>query len=471
MSGIFGIVSQKDCADLLLYGTDYHSHMGTEHGGMTVLGKQFYRSIHDISKSQFKSKFVDDYKEMAGPMGIGVISDKDPQPLIIGSKFGTFAIVVAGLIENTNELALELLREGETFGEMSAGGINSVELVAKLITRGNTIPEGIEGVYDRIKGSASILVLKDDGIYAARDRLGRTPLVMGENGEDFVIATETCSFLNLGFKIKKYLQPGEIILIGPNGLEEKSYGQNRNQICSFLWIYTGYPASSYEGISVELVRERCGRFLARNDSVKADLVAGVPDSGVGHAIGYAMESGLPYRRPLVKYTPGYGRSYTPPSQEIRDLVATMKLIPIREIINGNRIVLCEDSIVRGTQLKNYTIKKLWDCAAREVHVRPACPPLMFPCRFALSTRSLEELAARKAIRALEGKNIEDVTEYIDHRSRKYGQMVDWIAKELGVTTLRYQRIEDMVEAIGLRREKLCLFCWTGESIERPRVRD
>ncbi|MBM4338899.1 MAG: amidophosphoribosyltransferase [Deltaproteobacteria bacterium] len=461
MSGIFGIVSKKNCADMLLYGIDYHSHMGTEYGGMAVFGKRFYRSIHDISKSQFKSKFFDEYKEMKGRIGIGVISDRDPQPLIIGSKFGTFAIVVAGLIENVEELGSELLKEGETFGEMSHGGMNSVELVAKLITRGRTLLEGIEGVYDRIKGSASILLLKKEGIYAARDRLGRTPLVVGEKNGEYAIATETCSFLNLGFRIKKYLDPGEVIFMGKSGLEEKALGQNKNQICSFLWIYTGYPASSYEGISVELVRERCGRSLAKGDNIKADLVAGVPDSGVGHAIGYAMESGLPYRRPLVKYTPGYGRSYTPPSQEIRDLVATMKLIPVKEVICGNRIVLCEDSIVRGTQLKNFTIKKLKECGAKEVHIRPACPPLMFPCRFALSTRSIDELAARKAIQALEGKEIEDVREYIDQGSKKYKRMVDWIGKELGVTTLKYQKIEDMVEAIGLPREKLCLYCWIG----------
>lgn len=462
MSGIFGIVSKKNCAEMLLYGIDYHSHMGTEYGGMAVMGRQFHRSIHDISKSQFKSKFYDDYKTMKGPLGIGVISDRDPQPLIIGSRFGNFAIVVAGLIENVNELGSELLKDGETFGEMSSRGINSVELIAKLITRGPTLLEGIEGVYDRIKGSASILLLKKEGIYAARDRLGRTPLVIGEKDGEYAIATETCSFLNLGFRIKKYLNPGEIVFIGKSGLEEKALGKKRNQICAFLWIYTGYPASSYEGISVELVRERCGKSLAKNDDVKADLVAGVPDSGVGHAIGYAMQSGFPYRRPLVKYTPGYGRSYTPPSQEMRDLVATMKLIPVKEVICGNRIVLCEDSIVRGTQLKNYTIKKLRECGAKEVHIRPACPPLMFPCRFALSTRSIGELVARKAIRALEGKDIEDVSEYIDQRSKKYKRMVDWIVKDLGATTLKYQKIEDMVEAIGLPREKLCLCCWTGD---------
>jgi amidophosphoribosyltransferase len=463
MSGIFGIVLKKNCADILLYGTDYHSHMGTEHGGMAVFGERFHRSIHDISKSQFKSKFADEYKVMEGHLGIGVISDKDPQPLIIGSKFGTFAIVAAGLIENINELSIELLNEGETFGDLSAGGINSVELLAKLINRGRTLTEGIEGVYDRIQGSASILVLKEEGIYAARDRLGRTSLVIGERDGEYAVATETCSFLNLGFQIKKYLDPGEIVLINESGLEGKTAGKKTNQICSFLWIYTGYPASSYEGISVELVRERCGRALARNDRVEADLVAGVPDSGVGHAIGYAMESGLPFRRPLVKYTPGYGRSYTPPSQEIRDLVATMKLIAIEEVIRGNRIVLCEDSIVRGTQLKNYTVKKLWGCGAKEIHVRPACPPLMFPCRFALSTRTTDELAARKAILALEGRRIEDVSEYLDHRSKKYERMVNWIGKELGVTTLRYQTIEDMVEAIGLPREKLCRYCWMGAS--------
>jgi amidophosphoribosyltransferase len=467
MSGVFGVVSKRNCSDTLLYGTDYHSHMGTEYGGMAVFGKKFYRSIHDISKAQFKSKFFDDYKEMKGNMGIGVVSDRDPQPLIVGSKFGNFAIVVAGLIENVNELASGLLKEGETFGEMSSGGINSVELVAKLITRGKTLPEGIEGVYDKIRGSASILLLQKDGICAGRDRFGRTPLVIGEKNGEYAVATETCSFLNLGFRIKKYLDPGEIVFIGKSGLVEKFSGKKTNQICSFLWIYTGYPASSYEGISVELVRERCGRALARNDFVKADLVSGVPDSGVGHAIGYAMQSGIPYRRPLVKYTPGYGRSYTPPSQEIRDLVATMKLIPIKEVICGNRIILCEDSIVRGTQLKNYTIKKLWECGAKEVHVRPACPPLMFPCRFALSTRSTEELAARKAILAMEGRHLEDVREYIDRRSKKYQEMVNWIGKELGVTTLKYQEIEDMVEAIGLPREKLCLYCWIGDYNSPP----
>lgn len=462
MSGIFGIASEKNCANDLLYGIDYHSHMGTEYGGMAVLGKRFYNSIHDISKSQFKSKFFEEYKEMEGNFGIGVISDHDAQPLIIGSKFGTFAIVSAGLIENIEKLASELLEQGETFGEMSSGETNSVELLAKLINQGKTLVDGMEKLYDRIQGSASILIMKEDGIYAARDRMGRTPLVVGENNRSYVVATESCSFLNLGYQIKKNLEPGEIIRLGKNGLEVLKPGKPTKKICSFLWIYTGYPASSYEGISVELVRERSGRVLAKNDTVKADLVAGVPDSGVGHAIGYAQESGLPYRRPLVKYTPGYGRSYTPPTQEIRDLVATMKLIAIKDIIYGNRIILCEDSIVRGTQLKNYTLKKLIGAGAKEVHVRPACPPLLFPCKFALSTRSIDELVARRAIWALEGKKTDDIREYLDDTSEKYQRMVDWIAREIGVTTLRYQRIDDMVEAIGLPRDKLCLHCWLGE---------
>lgn len=461
MSGIFGVVSRDECSSTLFYGTDYHSHMGTEYGGIVVLGNRFHRSIHDITQSQFKSKFVDEYKQMQGRMGIGVISDRDPQPLIVGSRFGTFAIVTAGLIENLEFLGSELLREGHSFGEMTGTGINSVELVAKLINGGTDLVDGIEKMFDKIKGSASLLLLTEDGIFGARDRLGRTPLVIGEKGGDFAVATETSSFLNLGFKIIKYLEPGEVVLIDHNGLKQKSPGQPASQICSFLWIYTGYPASSYEGINVEVVRENCGRYLAKRDNVEADLVAGVPDSGVGHAIGYAMESGLPYRRPLTKYTPGYGRSYTPPSQEIRDLVATMKLIPIRQIICGNRIILCEDSIVRGTQLKNYTIKKLMENGAREIHIRPACPPLMFPCKFALSTRSTTELAARRAIRGIEGKDIEDLSEYLDPDSEKFAKMVEWIRRDLGATTLRYQKIEDMIEAIGLPREKLCLHCWIG----------
>jgi amidophosphoribosyltransferase len=340
--------------------------------------------------------------------------------------------------------------------------VNATELAAKLINEGPDITRGIEHMFRKIKGSCSLLMLHKDGVYAARDRLGYTPLVIGRRDDDWAITSESSSFPNIGFKVVKNLLPGEITLInekGPKGLKD---GSKANQICAFLWIYTGFPASSYEGINVEVVRERCGGCLARRDKVKADFAAGVPDSGTTHAIGYAMESGLPFRRPLVKYTPGYGRSYTPPSQAIRDRVAKMKLIAIREIIEKNCIIMCEDSIVRGTQLKNFTIQKLWENHAREVHIRPACPPLMFPCKYNLSTRSVEELAARRAITALEGAQPHDVSEYVDQNSKKHKKMVDWIANDLGVTTLQYQKLDDMVSAIGLSANSLCLYCWTGE---------
>jgi amidophosphoribosyltransferase len=330
---------------------------------------------------------------------------------------------------------------------------------------GSSLIDGIEKMFSRIEGSCSLLLLHKDGIYAARDRYGYTPLIVGKDASNgaWAITSETSAFPNIDFEIVKYLQPGEIALINEQGMASKKNGEDISQVCAFLWIYTGFPASGYEGINVEVVRERCGRALAKHDKdIKADMVCGVPDSGTGHALGYAMESGRPLRRPLVKYTPGYGRSYIPPSQETRDLIARMKLIAIREIIEGNKIVLCEDSIVRGTQLKNFTVKKLWDAGAREVHIRLACPPLMFPCKFNFSTRSIHELAARKAIHSLEGSDIEDVSEYSDRNSPKYKQMVEWITRDLEVTTLRYQNVEDMVKAIGLPREKLCLYCWTGE---------
>ncbi len=463
MSGIFGVVSKKDCIKDLFYGTDYHSHLGTEFGGIAVLGEGFTRQIHNISQTQFKSKFYEDTKEIIGNKGIGVISAFDEQPIYLNSKFGPFCIVTNGLIENTDELAAKLLKKGASFSEVSKGSVNTTELIAKLIVEGVDYIDGIEKMFDAIEGSCSILLLNKDGIYAARDRFGYTPLVIGKRENAWAVTSETAAFPNNDFEIMKYLGPGEIVLISESGVAQKKSERAINQICAFLWIYTGFPASNYEGISVEIVRERSGRALARRDKdIKVDVVSGVPDSGVGHAIGYAMESGKPYRRPLVKYTPGYGRSYTPPSQETRDLIAKMKLIPIKEIIEGNRIVVCEDSIVRGTQLKNFTINKLWDSGVKEVHVRPACPPLMYPCIFNLSTRTIQELAARKAIRALEGHDIEDVSEYVDHNSSKYKKMVDWIAKDLGVTTLRYQTVDDMVKAIGLPKERLCLYCWTGE---------
>ncbi|MHC4855089.1 MAG: amidophosphoribosyltransferase, partial [Planctomycetota bacterium] len=334
----------------------------------------------------------------------------------------------------------------------------------KLINQGTDLVHGIEKVFDMIDGSCSLLLLNRTGIFAARDRFGYTPLVVGKKDDAWAVTSETTAFHNIGFEIVKYLNPGEIVLINEDGVVQRKPGTPRmNQICTFLWIYTGFPASNYEGVNAEIVREKCGRALAKHDAdIEVDVVSGIPDSGLAHGLGYAMASNKPFRRPLVKYTPGYGRSYTPPSQQMRDHIAKMKLIPVREVIKDNSIVVCEDSIVRGTQLKSFTIKKLWDCGAKQIHVRPACPPLMFPCRFNLSTRSIHELAARKAIRHLEGHDLEDVSEYIDHRSAKYKRMIEWIAQDIGVTTLRYQTVEDMVEAVGLPREKLCLYCWTGE---------
>ena len=464
MSGIFGVVSKDDCTKTLFYGTDYHSHLGTEYGGIAVLDQDFTRQIHVINQSQFKSKFYDDYKHIKGNKGIGVISDYDEQPIHLNSKFGRFCIVTSGYVENAEELARQLLNKGISFSEVSGRAVNTPELIAKLINQGENLIDGIEKVFNVIKGSCSPLLLHEDGIYAARDRLGYTPLVVGKRQGAWAVTAETSAFPNNGFEIIKYIEPGEVVLLTENGMAQSRAGDSsRNQICTFLWIYTGFPASNYEGINTEIVREKCGRSLAKRDKdIDVDVVSGVPDSGLAHGLGYAMESKKPFRRPLVKYTPGYGRSYTPPSQETRDLIAKMKLIPIKEVIQGKSIVVCEDSIVRGTQLKNFAIKKLWDCGAKKIHIRPACPPLMFPCRFNLSTRSIKELAARKAIRSIEGHDIENVSEYINHNSDKYKKMVEWIAKDLNVTTLRYQTIDDMVNAVGRPKENLCLYCWNGE---------
>jgi len=462
MSGLFGIVARSNCSDTLFYGTDYHSHMGTEMAGLAVMGTMIQRRIHDISQAQFKSKFAEEYKGLTGQMGIGVISDRDPQPIVISAHFGEFALATTGRLENARDLVKDLHAQGVAFSEIAKGEINRTEIVARIVAQGKGPVDGISKVFAAIKGSCSLLLLTKEGIYAARDFHGRSPLVLGRRGGEWAVASESCSFTNLGFQVERDLEPGEIIFIDREMIKNVRQGsRGKKKICAFLWIYIGYPASSYEGISVEAVRERCGRLLAKNDCVEADFVAGVPDSGTGHAIGYAIEAKIPFRRPLVKYTPGYGRSYTPPSQEIRDLVAEMKLIPIKDTIENKRIVLCEDSIVRGTQLKNLTIQKLWDNGAREIHVRPACPPLMFPCPYLISTRHIHELAGRRAIAALEGRDPEDISEYLDESSRKYAEMVEWVRKDLNVTTLRYQRLDDMVQAIGLPKDELCLYCWVG----------
>lgn len=463
MSGIFGVCAKGDCSETLFYGTDYHSHLGTEFGGLAVLGKELQRKIHDIKQSQFKSKFYDDYLHMKGNMGIGVISDQDEQPIYLNSKFGPFTIVTNGLIQNKKELVEELYEMGGSFSEVTNGEVNSTELAAKIISKGKSIVDGIENLFDKIKGSCSLLLLNKDGIYAARDKQGYSPLVVGSKKNQWAVTTETSAFPNLGFNIEKYIRPSEVVLISKNGLKDANKPKKAHKICAFLWIYTGFPASHYEGINVELVRERSGQFLAKRDKVKPDVVSGVPDSGTAHAVGYAKASKRPFRRPLVKYTQGYGRSYTPPSQATRDLIAKMKLIPIKEIIKGNKIVMCDDSIVRGTQLKNFTVHKLWDNGAKEIHMRIACPPLMFPCIYNFSTRTIEELAARRAIKALEGSTTpKNIDSYLDPDSKDYKNMVDWIAKDINVTSLKYQTIEDMIAAIGLPKSKLCQYCWRGK---------
>jgi len=462
MSGLFGIVSPKDCRQTLFYGTDYHSHLGTKKAGLAVFNHQITRCIHDISNSQFKSKFIEELSKLKGKKGIGVISDLDPQPIIISCSFGNFAIAISGLLRNKNKLAREIMKQGGSFSEMSGGTINATEVIGKLIARKNDIVSGIEYVFSQITGSVSLLILTKEGIYAARDVSGKTTLVVGRDNDILAVASETCAFPNLNFKPTMELQPGEVVLLTKEGLKRKKIINKAGKICAFLWIYIGYPASSYEGISVEKVRENCGANLAKDDKIKADLVTGIPDSGTAHALGYSIASGIPYRRPLVKYTDGYGRSYTPPSQEIRNKVAKLKLIPIKSVIEGKRIVVCDDSIVRGTQLKNQAIEKLWWNGAKEIHVRVACPPLMFPCPYLLATRTKKELAARRVIKKMMGKRRFDINNFLDEKLPLYKKMVKAIQKELGVTSLKYQSIGDMVKAIGLPKNKLCLYCWQGK---------
>jgi amidophosphoribosyltransferase len=463
MSGLFGIVSSKDCRQSLFYGTDYHSHLGTKKAGLAVFNNQITRCIHDISTSQFKSKFIEELPKLKGKKGIGVISDFESQPIIISCSFGKFAIATSGLLRNKNELAREIMSGGGSFSEMSSGMINATEVVGKLIARKKDIVSGIDYVFSNISGSVSLLVLAKEGIYAARDISGKTTLVIGSTDDVLAVSSETCAFPNLGFKPVMELGPGEIVFLNKDGFKKENSTDKKSKICSFLWIYTGNPASSYEGISVEKVRENCGVNLAAGDNIKADLVTGVPDSGTAHALGYSMYSGIAYRRPLIKYTDGYGRSYTPPSQEIRNKVAKLKLIPIKSVIEGKRIVVCDDSIVRGTQLKNQAIEKLWKNGAREIHVRIACPPLMFPCPYLLATRTKKELAARKVIKKItEGKTF-NVNDFLNDKSPQYGQMIESIRSELGVTSLKYLTIDEMVKAIGLPRHKLCLYCWNGQA--------
>lgn len=463
MGGLFGVFSNSDCIEDLYYGTDYHSHLGTRRGGLTVKNSGgFQRYIKDITTTQFRSKFEDDIKKMHGNKGIGVISDYEDQPLIIGSRLGVFAIATVGRINNLEKLAEEVLKNGSHFSEMHGGEINPTEMVATIISQGSTYEEGIQKVLDMIDGSCTMLILTDEGIYAVRDKFGRTPLIIGEKLGSYAVAMETCAFPNIEYKITKYLGPGEVIFISEKGLEQKIAPGDQLQICAFLWVYYGYPASNYEGINVEVVRYKCGSYLAKKDNVEIDLVAGIPDSGTPHGLGYASEAKIPFSRPFVKYTPTWPRSFMPQDQSIRELVAKMKLIPIKELIDGKRLLFCEDSIVRGTQLRD-TIQRLYSSGAKEVHMRPACPPLIYSCKFLNFSRSRSELdlAGRWGIKELIGKDIDDPAEYIDPESDNYKAMVDVIRKRLQLTTLKYQRLEDLVKAIGLPKEKLCTYCWDG----------
>ena len=465
MGGLFGTVSKNDCVSDLFYGTDYHSHLGTRRGGLAVYSSRgFRRSIHNIENNYFRSRFEADLQKFSGNSGIGIISDNDPQPLLIGSHMGTFAIVTVAKINNAGELEQRALRKKKHFLETSGGVINPTELTSMLICEEESIENGIRNAQEAIQGSCSMLLLTQKGIYAARDRLGRTPILIGKKEGAFAVASESCAFANLGYKVEKHLGPGETIFLMANGYEQRNKPGDKMQICAFLWVYYGYSATQYEGINVEFVRNKCGSALARNDNVEVDFVAGIPDSGIGHAIGYANEKKIPYLRPFVKYTPTWPRSFMPQNQEVRDLVAKMKLIPIRSMIEGKRILFCEDSIVRGTQLKD-NIQILFDYGASEVHMRPACPTLIFPCEFLnfSTSRSRLDLAGRSVINEIEVDDEEDLAEYYTPGSRKYMEMIDRIRRRLRLTTLQYQKLDDLVDAIGLPKERLCTHCWDNSS--------
>ncbi len=469
MAGIFASVSKKgNCVRSLYYGVDYHCHLGTDYAGIAVLGdKGIERKIHDIRGENFRPKFQEDQEKMRGRYGIGVIG-YDIQPIVLSSRLGVFSIVMNGNIANIDDIAADLQNQGTTFAEIQPDfSISPAEVIAKLISKADNFKSGIESVFAHIEGSVSLLILTQEGIYAARDFRGHSALVVGESEEGFAVTTETTAFPNLGFSTIAELSPGEIYRINEHGIDKIKGGNSISGLpCAFLWVYTSFPATSIEGINVEQARYRSGALLAKRDRAAgftADIVAGVPDSGVGHAIGYANESGIPYARPIVKYTPSWPRSYMPSEQSTRDLIANMKLIAIPDLIKGKRIVICDDSIVRGTQLRKLVKEKLLVHGAKEVHLRIACPPLMFPCIYNQSTRNATELAARRAIRLLEDADIRDVSEYLDNKSSKYKNMVDEIARELGADSLVYQGLEDMAAAIGRPIDKICKFCWTGQT--------
>ena len=468
MGGFFGVAANFDCVMDLFYGIDYHSHLGTRRGGMAVndANGRIVRIIHDITNAQFRSKFDDDLNRFCGNTGIGVISDYEDQPLLVTSKLGRFAIATVGKINNMDELFHKLLdNRCAHFAESCEDELNPTELVAALISQRDSFLEGIKFAQEVIDGSCSILILHGNTIYAARDYFGRTPVVIGEKEGAFAVSMETTAFPNLDYSFKRELGPGEIVLINSGTIETLRKPLPRMQICAFLWVYYGYPSSSYQGISVEKMRYHCGELLAGRDNAKPDIVAGVPDSGIAHAIGYANASGIPFSRPFVKYTPTWPRSFMPPNQTKRNLIAKMKLIPVHDLIEGKSLLLIDDSIVRGTQLRE-TTEFLYASGAKEVHIRPACPPLLFGCKYLNFSRSTSEmeLITRRVIQELEGGDPtkEVLAEYADPDSEKYAAMVEKIGEKLHFTSLRYHRLDDMIASVGIPADQLCTYCWNGK---------
>lgn len=466
MSGFFGCVSKDDCVYDVFYGTDYHSHLGTKRAGLAFYSekKKFQRAIHSLEDGYFRNKFDGDMAGFKGNIGIGVISDTEAQPILVTSHMGRFAVATVSKIANIDELEERFMNLRRTFAETSQGSVNPTELIAMLIAEGEDFVSGIENVYNRVKGSCSMLILTETGIIAARDRLGRTPIVIGKKPGSYAATFETCAFPNLGFETEKFLGPGEIVSITADGYKQLRKPNEKMQICSFLWVYYGYPPSFYEGINVDECRYKCGAALAKNDTMEADFVAGIPDSGIGHAMGYGNQRRIPIKRPYSKYTPTWPRSFMPQNQSMRDLVAKMKLIPNSSIIKNKRGVFLDDSIVRGTQLKD-NVKDLHEAGIKEVHMRIACPPLTYPCEFLNFSRSRSnlDLATYKAVEQLEGHTNTDMTEYSDSNNPKYQAMVEQIRENLDLTTLKFQKLDDLVEAIGLPKEKLCTHCWDGSS--------
>ena len=466
MGGFFGVASKGDCSFDLFFGTDYHSHLGTRRAGMAVYGDGgFSRTIHNIESTPFRTKFEKELKDLRGRYGIGVISDYEAQPILMRSHHGTFAVVTVGKINNANDIVAEIIDKGTHFFEMGNGEINATELVGAMINQKENFIDGIKYALDRIDGSLSMLILTDRGIYAARDRLGRTPVVLGKREDSRCACFESYSFQNLEYEPDRELGPGEIVVFDESRCTTLVQPGSKRKVCTFLWVYYGYPAANYEGVNVEEMRYRCGMNLARRDSVEADNVAGVPDSGTAHAVGYANESGIPFSRPFVKYTPTWPRSFMPTIQERRNLIAHMKLLPVHELIRGKRLLLIDDSIVRGTQLRE-TTEFLYQSGAAEVHIRPACPPLLFGCKYLNFSRSNSEmeLIARVVIRELEGGEVsrEILQEYADPNSEKYERMVEGIRKKLNFTSLRFNRLDDMLDAVGIDHDCLCTYCWNGK---------